>query len=155
MYLRAMFASLSLLTAPIALAGSGSATIPNWVNTTGGVTTLFISNVSESISNIKVKLYDQEGNLYLESTQAGQNITFSGPFVGDPMSSSGATLESQKSGSIQIDTGSGLFIFGYGVVEWTSENEKQSSIIASGLLEYQSGSAFGRANIEINNGRAF
>lgn len=148
------FLFLVLIT-PVVLAGSGSATIPNWVNTTGGLTTLFISNISESASNIKIKLYDQEGNLYLESTQSGQNITSYGPFVGDPMSSAGATLESNKSGAIQIITGTGLFIFGYGVVEWTSGNEKQNSIIASGLVEYQLGSAFGRANIEINNSRPF
>ena len=66
---------------------------------------------------------------------------------------SGATLDANKTLSIQVlNTG---FLFGYGVIEWSSATNKQVSVLATGMLEYQSGNHFGRANIEINNNQAF
>ncbi len=151
--MKKVLAPILLLASTSALAGGGSSLIPSWLSTSTSDTNLFISNISSSVSNIKVTFYQQDGTVYNESSESGVNFTLYGEFVGNPLSENGATLEANKSGAIYMD--SSLFLYGYGIIEWTSYDEKRVSILASGLNQYVSGASLGRSIIEINDNKPF
>lgn len=151
------FALVTLLAgiSSSALAESnGKAFFPGWLSTSAGTQTrFFVTNISDSTSTVTFKLYKHNGSVYDETSESGQNFTFYGSFSGDPTSITGATLGPNMTGAIYVN--SSLFNFGYGVIEWTSEGNKQVSFIASGLNDYQNGNQFGRAAISINDGKPF
>lgn len=143
----------SITFANTAIAGGGSATIPSWLSTSSTNTHFYISNISGTPSTVKVKLYQQDGTVYNENSQSGQNFVFYGSFEGNPLSDTGAELDANKSGAIYMEAPA--FMFGYGVIEWSSQSNKQISIIATGLNEYNVSGAYGKTMIEINDNKAF
>lgn len=132
---------------------AGKAVFTGWLSTGGTNSHFYITNVSDTATDVTFKLYSHTGSEYNEGTQSGTNFTFYGSYAGNPLTDTGATLEAGE--TIAIYTNIPGFDFGYGVVSWTSTGSKQVSLVASGIQDYISGNHHGRSAIEINGGQPF
>ena len=121
---------LSLFISFSAFAGSGSATMPFWIKSADSdfYTNISITNIGSETDTVYVSLYDKDGNAYTESSEVGTNISIEHNFVGDPLSSNGATLAASKTGAVRI-TAVGPMVFGYMVIEWVSNGKNTKSLI--------------------------
>ena len=128
-----LFASFS---AAFAQDSQGKAIIPHWEKYLTSIShvspTMFLSNISSETVTVKVTLYDENGNVYDESSETGStNFRIQGAFSGDPMSAAGATLGPNQSGRIIIENGS--FQAGYGEITWSTGTANIQVALVAGL----------------------
>lgn len=123
-------ASLILGTPLCAHAGDGRAILPSWFKDgSPNSTSIFISNISNEQVTIYVKLFKENGDPYDEASESGTNFLVARGFSGDPLSVSGATLDTNATGEFRI-LGSGPTETGYGVIEWESSGRSRFAVIA-------------------------
>ena len=113
-----------------AFGGEGGAILPSWFkDLTPWSTSIFVSNVSDEQVTVYLTLYDENGNIYNESSESGTNFLVVRGFSGDPLSTSGATLQANRTGEFRI-LGTGATQTGYGQIKWTSAGYSRVALIA-------------------------
>jgi hypothetical protein len=133
-----------------AYAGDGGAVLPSWYkDTSPWYTSIFVSNVSDEQVTIHITLYDADGNTYTEASESGTNFSVVRGFSGDPLSTSGATLQANVTGEFRI-LGTGSVRTGYGQLKWSSTGSSRVALIAYARQTFDASSGVALAMVPVN-----
>jgi len=137
-------ALLALITCHFS-AYAGLATIPNWQVDGTGDMCIRVSNITETPTEITIKLYNSTGSVHTGGSRNSVKGGLNSPF----------TLNAKESESICINH-EGAAKFGFGTIETTrSDNSHTGSIIAHGIYYgIGAGTHFGWT-LPVNEGKPF
>ncbi len=138
---RQLLTAIFLLTSFTATAGSGKAIMPSWASSgTSNQAYIYISNISESVVNVTVTFYGEDGTKYSPSSTTGF--------------SSGNQLSAKSSGYVSLNLSS--FNYGFATIEWeNSTGDDAVALVAHG--HRVAGVSGGKSilAVPINDGRPF
>ncbi|KNC67652.1 hypothetical protein [Pseudoalteromonas ardens] len=114
----------SLIYSSAALSGTGQALIPHYYVGTNSSCHLHITNISDNDVQVKIDLFDQNGNTY------SSNITSWYAFSGSNPVTSTVALPAKKTGAISMNKmGSGYV--GHGYIRWSNEHNQNDALVAN------------------------
>ncbi|WP_010451334.1 hypothetical protein [Vibrio rotiferianus] len=114
------FLALTVIFSQFANAGSGKALIPHWHTSTSAW--FFISNITNNPIEVRMKLYDQDGNIVnLEE------VGLSSQFILDPKTSK--WLKTQKY----------INKFGFGSISWKNLGSDDDEVAITAAYEHLGG----------------
>ncbi len=147
---------LFLLSPSLCLAGDGSGILPHWNKTSTNKSMIYITNISDSTVTVFITLYDESGSEYTESSETGTNLVSLGSLTGDPLSTSGATLDANESGIFKIER-LGASKYGYGVITWSTSGKETVALIVHNQVGYWDTSLLNPAFVSypVNDHRPF
>jgi len=93
--------------------------LSTWFKSADGQTNYYISNISKHPIDLSIKLFKPDGQEYLESTESGTHLAFSGAFTTNP-NNTPTLLEAGKTGRFQVKRGGGEY-YGHAILTWESE----------------------------------
>jgi|GEM_PF-5000603 len=145
------FAAACLFATGASAGGSGSALLNHWYKGSTDSTTLYVTNISDTTITFYVELYDQNGTLYNENTETGDNINVVG-FSGDP-TAGGGTLQPKQTGKMGVRN-LGDSRYGAGIIRWEAQDDVRVAATAFAYRTYIP-SDFSIFTIDINGGAPF
>ncbi|MBM4053443.1 MAG: hypothetical protein FJ264_01975 [Planctomycetes bacterium] len=152
-----VFSLIMTLVLPCtAIAGSsGKVIVPYWQKASNMKSVVSVSNISNSSVDVTISLFDENGNIYNESSESGTNLWVFWGLSSSPLDTPVA-LASHKTGQLIIDK-VGSSKGGYAIVQWSStSNEAVALITTIQYYAYNSASDFGSiVIIPLNNGMPF
>lgn len=147
------FALFLLLTfTGMAFAGEGSTVVSSWTmsGTASTYTQFDLSNITDESVTVFITLYQYDGTVYTEATEAGTNVSVGYGFSGDPLTT-GAVLDANETGGITV--ANGATNKGYAVIRWESAGTSRFALI--GEMRTDTVSTGLRGSHTINNGQPF
>lgn len=142
-----------LVFCSMVIAGEGQAVVPSWLKSSTNYSQIELTNLSSEEVTVFITFYDVNGTVYNESSETGTNFTVS-VMSGDPLSTSGATLASGKTGTIEVSA-TGSFKKGYAIVSWSSSGDSRVALMGFVRNDSVTADRLGRGLIPINNWKIF
>lgn len=126
-----LLSGIKLLFGSYAYASGGSSgIIPFWQTDANSNTAIYVSNISNVPVTVNAVLYDQNGAIYNEGSESGNQIFGE---VG-ALTSGGTTVDANETIIIQINSPQNS-LRGYGLISWESTSSTSIALIANSRLQ--------------------